>query len=99
VRFHGNGHVVTPTSPAWAELRAAFPEYPGARAIVHADITRVSDSCGYGVPKYEYIEERDTLERWAETKGVDGLPLYRSQKNVRSIDGLPSLDPSSERAA
>jgi hypothetical protein len=92
VRFHGNGQVVTPASSAWAELRAAFPEYPGVRTIVQADITRVSDSCGFGVPKFEYVEERDTLERWAQAKGADGLPLYRSQKNMLSIDGLPSLD-------
>ena len=92
VRFHGKGEVVTPTSPAWPELRAMFPGYPGARTIVQADITRISDSCGYGVPKFEYVEERDTLERWADTKGVEGLPVYRSKNNVRSIDGLPSLD-------
>ncbi len=52
----------------------------------------MSDSCGYGVPEFEYIGERDTLERWAENKGAEGLPLYRKQKNARSIDGLPSLD-------
>jgi hypothetical protein len=92
VRFHGHGQVVTAASPAWAELRAGFPEYPGARAIVQADITRIGDSCGYGVPRFEYIEERDTLERWADAKGAEGLPLYRNQKNLRSIDGLPSLE-------
>ncbi|MDO8893090.1 MAG: pyridoxamine 5'-phosphate oxidase family protein [Sulfurimicrobium sp.] len=93
VRFHGKGEVVTPDSPVWSELRSFFPTYPGARAIIHAQITRVSDSCGYGVPKYEYVEERDTLERWAESKNVEGLSLYRGQKNARSIDDLPSLDP------
>ena len=93
VRFHGVGEVVTPASPSWAQLRAMFSEYPGARTIIVAEIGRVSDSCGYGVPKYEYIEERDALERWALTKGAEGLPLYRSQKNARSIDGLPSLEP------
>lgn len=92
VRFHGRGEVITPASPAWPELRLSFPGYPGARAIILADITRVSDSCGYGVPEFEYIGERDTLERWAENKGAEGLPLYRKQKNARSIDGLPSLD-------
>lgn len=92
VRFHGRGEAITPASPAWAELRLAFPDYPGARTIILADITRVSDSCGYGVPTFEYVEDRDTLERWAEAKGAEALPLYRNQKNARSIDGLPSLD-------
>ena len=92
LKLHGNGQVITPASPLWTELRALFPDYPGARAIIQADITRISDSCGYGVPKFEYTEERDTLEKWAEAKGVEGLPLYQQEKNARSIDDLPSLD-------
>jgi hypothetical protein len=32
-------------------------------------------------------------QRWADAKGAEGLPLYRNQKNLRSIDGLPSLEP------
>lgn len=93
VRFHGRGAVATPKSPEWPKLISLFPEYPGARAIIHADITRVSDSCGFGVPKFEFVEERDTLARWADAKKIEGLPLYRKQHNARSIDGLPSLDP------
>ena len=93
VRFHGKGEVATPKSPEWPKLISLFPGYPGARAIIHADITRVSDSCGFGVPKFEFVEERDTLARWADAKRIEGLPLFRKQYNTRSIDGLPSLDP------
>ena len=93
VRFHGRGEVVTPSSPAWEELRGQFPQYPGARTVICADITRVSDSCGYGVPKFEHVEDRDAIQRWAETKGAEGLPIYRRQKNARSIDGLPAMEP------
>ena len=93
VRFHGKGEVATPAAPAWAKLLPLFPAYPGARTIIHAEITRVTDSCGYGVPKFEYVEERDTLTRWADARKIEGLPLYRKQHNAQSIDGLPSLDP------
>jgi hypothetical protein len=93
VRFHGKGGAATPVSPEWPKLLALFPGYPGARAIIHAEITRVSDSCGYGVPKFEYVEERDTLTRWADAGKIEGLPLYRKRHNARSIDGLPGLDP------
>jgi hypothetical protein len=34
--------------------------------------------------------QRDTLIRWAVAKGSDGLAAYRSDKNARSIDGLPA---------
>ena len=93
VRFHGKGEVATPASPEWPKLLSLFPGYTGARAIIHAEIARVSDSCGFGVPKFEYVEERDTLTRWADAKKIEGLPIYRQQHNARSIDGLPSLDP------
>jgi len=92
VRFHGKGEVVLPTSPLWSELQGRFPEYLGVRAIISAEITRVSDSCGYGVPHFEFSEDRETMQRWAETKGSEDLSLYRKQKNRRSIDGLPGLD-------
>ncbi len=93
VRFHGRGEALTPQAPQWAQLQALFPEFPGARCIIRAEITRVSDSCGFGVPKFDYVEERDTLTRWADAKKIEGLPLYRKQHNARSIDGLPSIDP------
>ena len=92
VRFHGRGEVVIPTSAGWSELQGLFPDYPGPRAIIVAEITRVSDSCGFGVPKFEFSEDRDAMQRWAETKGPEGLTQYRKQKNTRSLDDLPALD-------
>jgi hypothetical protein len=92
VRLHGAGEVVAPPSTDYPELRALFPEYPGARAVVRVRVTRISDSCGYAVPRYEYAGERDTLVRWAESKGTDGLTKYRQEKNAYSLEGLPGLD-------
>src|SRR5512140_3130095 len=43
VRFHGKGEALTPQAPQWAQLQALFPEFPGARCISRAEITRVSD--------------------------------------------------------
>jgi hypothetical protein len=93
VRLHGQGEVVTPESLDWTILRAQFPEYPGARAIVRVSLQRISDSCGYAVPKYEYRDQRDTLIRFSITKGDESLRVYRNEKNARSVDGLPGLEP------
>jgi hypothetical protein len=92
VRLHGQGRVVTPQSPDWAALGLHFPSDPAQRSIVVAEVARISDSCGYGVPNLAFQSERDTMRRWAETKGYDQLPAYRRQKNLQSIDGLPALD-------
>lgn len=91
VRLHGKGEVITPSSERWQELRALFPAFPGVRSIIHAEIERVSDSCGYGVPKFDFVEERDVLQRWADKQGPQGVLNYRNNNNRSSIDGLPSL--------
>lgn len=93
VRLQGVGDVVTPDSREWSELRTQFPNYPGARAIVRVTLTRISDSCGYAVPLYDYREQRNVLVQSAEAKGEESLRVYRNEKNARSLDGLPGLEP------
>lgn len=89
LRLYGTGEVVLPDTPGWAGLAGLFPEYPGTRQIIVAEISRVQTSCGFAVPLMDYDRQRDTLPRWAEAKG-DDLPAYRRQKNAMSIDGLPA---------
>jgi hypothetical protein len=88
-RVHGRGRYHTPESSGFADLDRVIPALPGARAIVEVEADRVSTSCGYSVPLMEAVEQRDTLVRWAEAKGDDGLATYRAEKNGASIDGLP----------
>lgn len=71
-------------------VRARFGDVPGVRQIVTATIERVQTSCGFGVPLMEHQGPRDTLLRWAESKGPSGLAAYIAQKNGASIDGLPT---------
>jgi hypothetical protein len=47
-------------------------------------------SCGFGVPEYEFKADRDVHFKWAETKGEDGLNEYIHEKNLVSLDGLPT---------
>jgi hypothetical protein len=91
VRLHGTSEVHVPGSRQYDALRGLFPEHIGSRSIVRARLTRVSDSCGFGVPQYRYSGDRNTLVRWSESRGPDGLARYREQKNARSLDGLPGL--------
>jgi hypothetical protein len=93
VRLYGIGHVVANDHPDFRPLRERFPDLPGIRAVIQVNVTRVGESCGYAVPRYNYVGERDTLVRWAEAKGNDGLETYRKAKNAHSLDGLPGLGP------
>jgi hypothetical protein len=91
VRLHGRGEVIIPGDSRFDALAPHIPQNPGARAIVHVAIMRVSTSCGYSVPRMDFRENRDTLDRWAQSKGPDGLAEYRAQQNSSSIDGLPAI--------
>ena len=99
VRLHGHGTAVTPASAQWPELKAQFPDHAGARSVMDIAVTRISDSCGYGVPTFSQPRQRPALDRWTENKGPEGLPAYRRQKNARSIDGLPAFEPGDEPPA
>ena len=94
VRLHGRGTILTPGLPAFAELASRFPDNAGTRAIMHVAVTRVSDSCGFSVPFYDFRGERDILDQWAEKQGPEKIKEYRAAKNRRSIDGLPAFTPA-----
>ena len=94
VRLHGTGTVVTSGNERFVELEKLFPNNPGTRAFIHVRINRVSDSCGFSVPRFEYQSDRDNLERWAMNQGPEKLDQYRHSKNQKSIDGLPGYEPA-----
>jgi hypothetical protein len=91
VRLHGRGRAVEEHDPGFAELRARFADYPDVRSVIRIELSRISDSCGYGVPLFEYQGERTQMTAWAERKGPEAIRSYRRQNNVKSVDGLPGL--------
>lgn len=91
VRLHGRGTPLLPDDAEFKQLRPLFGDFPGVRAIIKIDVTRISDSCGFGVPQYRYVGERETLIRWAEKKGEEGIAEYHRTRNATSIDGLPGI--------
>jgi hypothetical protein len=92
VRLYGHGQVLPVSGPDATPLLSRFPDLPGARSVIRVEVTRVSTSCGYGVPQLRYEGARPQLLGWAERKGPDGLVTYRCENNERSIDGLPAFD-------
>jgi hypothetical protein len=91
VRLHGRGRVIEPGDAEFEELRLAFPDFEGVRAVIVIELARVSESCGFGVPRFKYEGERTQMQSWAKQKGSDGLKTYRENKNRSSIDGLRGL--------
>jgi len=91
VRLHGRGVVLEPQDPEFNQLRSLFPGESPARAIVRVSVSRIADSCGYGVPLFEFEGQRTQLPKWAAKKGEPELREYQARHNQVSIDGLPAL--------
>ena len=91
VRLHGQGEVIEPGHDDFASLLALFPQQPGVRSIIRVRVIRAADTCGFGVPLFEYQGERTTLADWARKIGPEEIAAYQQKKNAESLDGLPGL--------
>ena len=93
LRLYGRGSSLRRGSQKFRRLLGtAFGGHEplGTRQIIRLDVDLVQTSCGFGVPFFEFRAERSAMDRWAEAKGEAGLEAYQREKNVRSMDGLPT---------
>jgi hypothetical protein len=93
VRLHGKGHVVSVADPDFSELAGHFPggSGVGVRSVIVVHLSRIADSCGYGVPLMSFERHRTTLDQWSARKGKDGVRAYWAETNGESVEGLPGL--------
>jgi hypothetical protein len=90
LRLYGKGFTVLPNTAQWEQYAPHFKIYPSTRQLIIANIDLVQTSCGFGVPLFGYEGERDIHFEWAERKGETGLKDYLQEKNLISLDGLPT---------
>ena len=90
LRLHGTGRAILPQDAEWADLRAHFGDQRGIRQIIVADIAATQSSCGFAVPLYDYVGDRDTLLKWVDKQDDAALDAYRHENNAVSKDGLPA---------
>ena len=90
LRLYGSARAVYAGEPEFEELVGLFPPMPGARNVFVVDVDLVQSSCGFGVPLFEAVEQRDLMPTWANARGEDGLHEYWQKKNRVSIDGFPT---------
>lgn len=72
-----------------AHFSSEFVAHKGFRAVVVVNVIRVSQSCGYSMPLYEYVSNRSTLYDLFEKKTLEEVDEYHILKNSFSIDGFP----------
>jgi hypothetical protein len=63
---------------------------------VLANVTRIADSCGYGVPLMRFEGLRPHADAWAQKKvrvgGEEALRDYQREHNGTSLDGLAAVE-------
>jgi len=93
VRLHGRGRAVLTDDPSFSGLARRFPGGTGVgvRSIIVTDVSRIADSCGYGVPLMSFEGHRPTMDQWSDRKGPEGIRDYWAEKNTKSIDQLEGL--------
>jgi len=91
LRLYGEGEVLEKGSPGFEQMKDLFPRYTGVRTIIRVSVNRIADSCGFGVPKYNFESDRNALIKWADNKGEAGIEEYVGTKNHVSLDGLPGI--------
>ncbi|MEM8771590.1 MAG: pyridoxamine 5'-phosphate oxidase family protein [Pseudomonadota bacterium] len=96
LRIYGRGRAIDFDHPEFNEAFAAFPNFDRARAVIRIDIERVADSCGWGVPFFEFKGEREQLQRDVDHRSDEEWKARRYASNARSIDGLPGLSGTNE---
>ncbi len=90
LRLYGKAEVIHHSDRDWQNLVGLFPDFSGARQIFDLSIESLQTSCGFGVPRFEYVEERKTLVEWTEKRSVNEIHEYWKKNNTVSIDGIPT---------
>ncbi len=90
LRLYGHARSIHPRDDAWNELLSHFSATAGARQLIEMDVDLVHTSCGFGVPLFDFVGERDELRNWIEKKGEAGIARYWEERNAVSLDGKPT---------
>ncbi len=88
LKLYGHATVIHESDERWEEMTAHFEPQVGARQFFEMKVELVLTSCGYAVPEYEFVKERDTLKKWSDKKGREGIKEYWAENNVLSLDGI-----------
>ena len=93
-RARGRRALRASCSSAAASSRSRCPRRTARSSS--CDVTRVADSCGYGVPLMDYVGERPhqaaSSAKRVRVHGPDAYLDYQREHNAASIDGLPAVE-------
>ncbi len=86
LKVYGYARVIHENSSDYVRMSQYFDNFVGTRQFFELTISLAITSCGYGVPYYEYKGDRDTLLKWSEKKGREGIKRYWKENNQFSLN-------------
>ncbi|MGB0863652.1 MAG: pyridoxamine 5'-phosphate oxidase family protein [Saprospiraceae bacterium] len=90
LRLYGTAQCYHKADDEFEKLSHHFPTFSGSRQIFDVNVEMVQTSCGFAVPFYEFVSERDTLTKWSNAKSGEEMSDYWKEKNMETIDGKPT---------
>jgi hypothetical protein len=60
---------------------------------------QITDNLASWIRRQHHVRKRETLAKWAESKGGAALAAYQAEHNCVSLDGLPGLRSAEEAKA
>lgn len=71
----------------WDDYIKHFEKKKAARQVFEVTIEGVNNSCGMGVPLYDYVNQRDELTSYYESSSKEEHIAFMKKHNVKSFDG------------
>lgn len=90
LRLYGKAQVIHKNDNEWKNLISLFPDLPASRQIFDVNVDLVQTSCGMAVPFFNYVGERDQLNKLHRKIGDKRVETYWENNNQFSLDEIPT---------
>lgn len=87
LRLYCTAKAIQEKDSNWDEYINQFENKKAARQVFEVTIEGVNNSCGMGVPLFEYIDQRKDLTNYYEKSTKDDHIAYMKKHNLKSFDG------------
>lgn len=90
LRIYCKAKVIQEKDKDWTEYIKHFPIQRAARQVFELNIESINNSCGMGVPLYDFVSQREQLTNYYDNTSKEEHIAYMKKKNQISFDGKPT---------
>lgn len=90
LRLYCKAKAIQEKDKNWQAYISHFSKINGARQVFEITIEGVNNSCGMGVPLYDYIEQRNDLSDYYNGSTKEEQIRFMKKHNEISFDGKPT---------